>query len=325
MKTNQYLNYVGGLLLSLLLLILAACGDDDSSGAPVVINQPPVISGLSDITLSPGFETYELDFANYVSDQEGEIITYSIVNSDETVITLNLAGSLLTITEVGNPGSSSITITATDGQDDHEVSEDFTVTVEAISGAADYTGNAAVMFDFNGLTEGSIFDNSLPGWLFEGSTADGEYNAAEIGSIVVENDHLSIIHNVDSTYIWSEMELEDGNQDFTGKKFRFDYRFYTVPNLNDMHWEDETPGVDMQIYYIDADWGDVGGGQYRFSAMDLEYSADWQSVEIPLSEFESLWENPVDASAVGVIGLEIWGGTASAPISFRLDNFGIVD
>ena len=325
MKTNQYLNYIGGLLLSLSLLLLAACGDDDSSGAPVVINQPPVISGLSDITLSPGFETYELDFANYVSDQEGEIITYSIVNSDETVVTLNLAGSLLTITEVGNPGSSSITVTATDGQADHEVSEDFTVTVEAISGAADYTGNAAVMFDFNGLTEGSIFDNSLPGWLFEGSTADGEYNAAEIGSIAVENNHLSIIHNVDSTYIWSEMVFEDGNQDFTGKKFRFDYRFYTVPNLNDMHWEDETPGVDMQIYYIDAGWGDVGGGQYRFSAMDLEYSDDWQSVEIPLSEFESLWENPVDASAVGIIGLEIWGGTASAPISFRIDNFGIVD
>ena len=325
MKTNQYLNYIGGLLLSLSLLLLAACGDDDSSGAPVIINQPPVISGLSDITLSPGFETYEIDFANYVSDQEGEIITYSIVNSDETVITLNLAGSLLTITEVGNPGSSNITITATDGQADHEVSEDFTVTVEAISGAADYTGNAAVMFDFNGLTEGSIFDNSLPGWLFEGSTADGEYNAAEIGSIVVENDHLSIIHNVDSTYIWSEMVLEDGNQDFTGKKFRFDYRFYTVPNLNDMHWEDETPGVDMQIYYIDADWGEVGGGQYRFSAMDLEYSDDWQSVEIPLSEFESLWENTVTADSVGIIGLEIWGGTASAPISFRIDNFGIVD
>ena len=325
MKTNQYLNYIGGLLLSLLLLILAGCGDDDSNDVPLIINQPPQISGLSDITLSPGFGTYELDFANYVSDQEGEIITYSIVNSDETVITINLTGSLLTITEVGNPGSSIITVTATDGQADHEVSEDFTVTVEAISGAADYTGNAAIIFDFNGLTEGSIFDNSLPGWLFEGSTADGEYDAAEVGSITIENDHLSIVHNVEMTYIWSEAYLDGGNQDLTGKKFRFDYLFYTAPNLNDMHWEDETTGVDMQIYYIDADWGDVGGGQYRFSAMDLEYSSDWQSVEIPLSEFESLWENPVDASAVGVIGLEIWGGTASAPISFRIDNFGIVD
>ena len=59
--------------------------------------------------------------------------------------------------------------------------------------------------------------------------------------------------------------------------------------------------------------------------MDLTYSTEWQAVEIPLSDFESLWELPVDPSAVGIIGLEVWGGTASAPISFRLDNFGIVD
>ena len=31
------------------------------------------------------------------------------------------------------------------------------------------------------------------------------------------------------------------------------------------------------------------------------------------------------ADAVAVIGMEIWGGTESNPISFRLDNFGIVD
>ena len=62
-----------------------------------------------------------------------------------------------------------------------------------------------------------------------------------------------------------------------------------------------------------------------FSDMSLEYSSDWQAIEIPLSEFESLWELPVDPSAVGVIGLEVWGGTESDPISFRIDNFGIVD
>ena len=225
MKTNQYVNYVGGFLLSLLLLILVACGDDDANDVPLIITQPPQISGLSDITLSPGFENYELDFANYVSDQEGEIITYSIVNSDETVITINLTGSLLTITEVGNPGSSTITVTATDGQDDHEVSEDFIVTVEAISGAADYTGNAAIMFDFNGLNEGSIFDNAVPGWTFEGSTADGEYDAAEVGSITIENDHLSIVHNVEMTYIWSEAYIDGGNWT-RQEKFRFDYLLY---------------------------------------------------------------------------------------------------
>jgi len=305
-----------------IVLVMAACEDD--TGPPPVENQPPEFSGLNDVTLSPGFETHELDFANFVSDQEGEIITYDVTNSDESVITISLDGSVLTITEVGT-GTSDITVTATDGQEGHEVTETFSVTIEEISGAADYTGTTHVMVDFNGLTEGSVFENPIPGWLFEGNTADGEYDPTDVGSIKIENDHLAITHNVDVTYIWSEMELDGGNQDFTGKKFRFDYSYYSVPTLTGTHWEDDPPGVDMQIYFIDDGWGDIGGGKYMFSDMDLTYSTEWQSVEIPLSEFESLWELPVDPSAVGIIGLEVWGGTPSEPISFRIDNFGIVD
>ena len=320
MKSKKYLK--GLVYLLSFVLVMAGCDDDDDP--PPVENQPPVISGLNDLTLSPGFGTYELDFANFVSDQEGEIVTYELSNSDESVITTSLEGSVLTITEVGS-GTSDLTVTATDGQEGHEVTETFSVTIEEITGAADYTGNAQVMVDFNGLTEGSIFDNPIPGWLFEGNTADGEYNATDVGPIMIENDHLAITNNVDVTYIWSEMELDGGNQDFTGKKFRFDYCYYSVPTLTGTHWEDDIPGVDMQIYFVDDGWGDIGGGQYRFSDMNLTYSTEWQSVEIPLSEFESLWELPVDASAVGVIGLEVWGGTPSAPISFRIDNFGIVD
>lgn len=319
MKTKKYLKLFVYLLS--FVMVLMGCSDD-TEDPPAVVNQPPVISGLNALTLTPGFGTHEIDFANYVTDQEGEIITYQVTNSDESVITISLESTVLTITEVG-PGSSDITVTATDGNDGHEVTATFTVTVEPITGATDYTGTAAIMIDFNGL-EGSVFDNPIPGWLFEGNTADGEYNAANVGSIMLENDHLVITHNVEVTYIWSEMEL-GGNQDYTGKKFRFDYSFFTSPTLNDTHWEDDPSGVDIQIYFIDAEWGDIGGGQYRFSDMNLTYSADWQSVEIPLSEFESLWDLPVNPSAVGVIGLEVWGGTSSAPISFRLDNFGIVD
>jgi hypothetical protein len=53
------------------LLVIAGCNDDN--GPPPVINQAPVISGLNDLTLDPGFGTYDLDFANFVTDQEGEI------------------------------------------------------------------------------------------------------------------------------------------------------------------------------------------------------------------------------------------------------------
>jgi len=310
-----------------LFLFLLAC-EDKTDNPPAVVNQAPVISGLNDITLSPGFETDVIDFANYVTDQEGEIITYTVTNSVDSVITISLDGSVLTITEVG-PGSSDIGVTATDGQEGHEVTATFTVTVEPITGATDYTGTAEVMIDFNGLPEGSVFENPITGWLFEGNTADLEYNSADIGAILLENDHLFITQNKDTTYIWSEMELDGGNHDFTGKKFRFDYSFFTAPNLTDTHWNvnDESidpSAVDMQIYFIDETWGETGG-QYRFSQMHLTYSPEWQSIEIPLSEFESLWNLPVDPSKVGIIGLEVWGGTPSAPISFRIDNFGIVD
>jgi hypothetical protein len=301
------------------LLVIAGCNDDN--GPPPVINQAPVISGLNDLTLDPGFGTYDLDFANFVTDQEGEIITYQATNSDNSVITISLDNTVLTITEVG-PGTSDITVLATDGNPGNEVSDTFSVTVEPITGAADYTGNSVIMFDFNGHGTGSVFDNPVPDFLFEG--LDFEYNDADFGSIeLANNDHLVILHNADSTYIWSETYLND-DQDCTGKKFRFDISFFTAPNLTDVHWEDDPVAADIQVYYVDKTWESTGG-QYRFSALNLQYSPEWQSVEIPLSDFESLWEYPTDPSKVGVIGLEVWGGTPAAPISFRLDNFGIVD
>jgi len=57
----------------------------------------------------------------------------------------------------------------------------------------------------------------------------------------------------------------------------------------------------------------------------MEYSTEGQEVEIPLEDFGSLWDMPRDPSKVRYYGLEIWGGTSSAPVSIRLDNFGIVD
>ena len=120
---------------------------------PPVENQPPVITGLNDLSLPLNFGTHEIDFANYVSDQEGEIITYLVSNSNDTVINISLNNSVLTITEVGT-GPSDINVIATDGHEGHEVETTFTVTVEGIWGAPDYTGNVTVGFlDFNGFGE----------------------------------------------------------------------------------------------------------------------------------------------------------------------------
>ena len=108
---------------------------------------------------------------------------------------------------------------------------------ESITGADDFTGTASVLIDFNGLGTGSVLDNPVPNFKFEGLTFD--YDSTDFGSITLENDdHLLINHNVEGTYIWSELDL-GGNQDFTGKKLRFDYSHFTAPALSGVHWEDD--------------------------------------------------------------------------------------
>jgi hypothetical protein len=289
---------------------------------PPVENQPPVITGLNDLDLPLGFGTHELDFANYVSDQEGEIITYQVSNSNDPVITISLESSVLTITEVSN-GSSDINVIATDGHEGHEVESTFTVTVKGIQGADDYTGNVTAGFlDFNGFGEGHIYDNPIPGLTVEGWDYDWESPVPDV--MLANNDHLVITNEIDRQWFWIDYKL-DSDYDFTGKKLRFDYSYFTAPALTGTHWdEDEDPAaVDIRVWYVNTGWST--GGAIYFSSLDLEYSTDWQEVSIPLEDFGSLWEMPVDPSQIRYYGMEIWGGTSSAPVSFRLDNFGIVD
>jgi hypothetical protein len=289
---------------------------------PPVENQPPVITGLNDLVLPLNFGTHELDFANYVSDQEGEIITYLVSNSNEDVITISLESSLLTINEVSN-GSSDIHVIATDGHEGHEVESTFNVTVKGIEGAPDYTGNVTAGFlDFNGFGEGHIYDNPIPGFNVEGWDYDWESPVPDV--TLANNDHLLITNEVDRQWFWIDYKL-DSDYDFTGKKLRFDYSYFTAPALTGTHWdEDEDPAaVDIRVWFVNTGWST--GGAIYFSSLDLEYSTDWQEVSIPLEDFGSFWDMPIDPTRIRYYGLEIWGGTSSAPLSFRLDNFGIVD
>lgn len=193
---------------------------------------------------------------------------------------------------------------------------------QSVTGAEDISGITSVLIDFNGLGTGSVFDNPVPNFKFEGLTF--EYDSTDFGSITLENnDHLMITHNVEGTYIWSELDL-GGNQDFTGKKLRFDYSHFTAPALSGVHWEDDSTAADIQVYFVDEEWGE-SGGQVQVSSLNLEYTESWQTIEISLSDFNSLWGLPVEPSMVAYIGIEIWGGKRNAPIIFRIDNFAIID
>ena len=319
MNSKRYIKQVVNVLS--LAFLMTGC-EYVPPDPPPVENQPPVITGLNDLDLPLNFGTHEIDFANYVSDQEGEIITYLVTNSNDTVITISLVGSVLTITEVGT-GPSDITVIATDGHEGHEVEASFTVTVQGIWGAPDYTGNVTAGFlDFNGFGEGHIFDNPIYGLTVEGWDYDWESPVPDVQ--LANNDHLLITNNVDRQWYWIDYKLAK-DYDFTGKKLRFDYSYFIAPAFTGTHWdEDEDPAaVDIRLWYVNTGWST--GGAIYFSSLDLEYSTKWQEVEIPLADFGSFWDMPVDPSKIRYYGLEIWGGTSSAPISFRLDNFGIVD
>ena len=319
MKSKKYIKQFVYLLS--FALVMYGC-EYHPPDPPPVENQPPVITGLDDLTLPLNFGTHEIDFANYVSDQEGEIITYLVSNSNDTVITFSLDYTVLTITEVGT-GPSDITVIATDGHEGHEVEASFTVTVQGIWGAPDYTGNVTAGFlDFNGFGEGHIYDNPIPGFKVEGWDYDWERPKPDV--MLVNDDHLLITNDVDRQWYWFEYNL-DTESDFTGKKMRFDYSYFIAPAFTRTHWdEDEDPAaVDIRLWYVNSGWN--RGGAILFSSLNLEYSTKWQEVEIPLADFGSYGGDPIDPSKIRNYGLEIWGGTSSAPISFRLDNFGIVD
>jgi hypothetical protein len=99
----------------------------------VTTNNPPVADNpIGDLSLNEYFGSTTIDLSTVFSDPDGDPLTYSAVSSNTDVVTVSLAGSILTIAEAGL-GSSTVTVTANDGS---ETTEDiFTVTVNDINGA----------------------------------------------------------------------------------------------------------------------------------------------------------------------------------------------
>ena len=74
---------------------------------------PSVLAAPEDVLLTEGFESEEINLQGIFQDAEGDFISYSAVSSVESVATVSVEGTVLSIAEVGL-GSSEISITATD-------------------------------------------------------------------------------------------------------------------------------------------------------------------------------------------------------------------
>lgn len=107
---------------------------DDGFGGTVsdefvcVINaSPAVASTLGDQEASKGFTSVDLDLSGLFSDPDNDEISLEANSDDETVVTVSLTGTTLTVTEVGL-GTSAISVIAADGKGGQETHEfDFTV------------------------------------------------------------------------------------------------------------------------------------------------------------------------------------------------------
>ena len=98
-------------------------------------NNPPIVENpLNDVILDEYFEADTIDLTGVFSDPDpGDTLAWSATSSDQLVVTVSVADTLLTISEVGL-GISTVVITATDSSG-LSVNDTIQVTVNNVNDA----------------------------------------------------------------------------------------------------------------------------------------------------------------------------------------------
>lgn len=89
---------------------------------------PQIVNPVTDITLPNGFTTHSIDLSTTFTDPDGDALSIIVENSVDSVITIGITGTQLTISEV-NPGISTITLNVDDGKGG-SINDEFMVEVE---------------------------------------------------------------------------------------------------------------------------------------------------------------------------------------------------
>jgi hypothetical protein len=105
------------------------------------VNEAPVVANpILDFSVLEGTTTTDIDLALVFADVDDSILGYTVQVGNEDLLATSINGTVLTITYVsGSLGSTSITVTATDSGN-LSISDDFVVTVEAVSPEIVITG-----------------------------------------------------------------------------------------------------------------------------------------------------------------------------------------
>ena len=115
-QSIRHVVYYG--LTSLALLWSSSCGDNVSPAVPtrvqVAANRSPSISGaIPEQALMIGPVTSTMDVVPYLTDPDGDGLTYAAVSSDVGVVSASVSGTTLTLTPV-SAGAAIVSVRATD-------------------------------------------------------------------------------------------------------------------------------------------------------------------------------------------------------------------
>ncbi len=126
------------------------------------VNDPPVLSSpLADQNYAEYFNRSLLSISNLFSDPDGDVLIYTIVSTDESVATVSVEGTTVTIDEEGL-GTTTVEITATDGE--FFIDYAFNVTIFNVNDAPEVVNAIADQeldehFGFTTIGLSSVFDD----------------------------------------------------------------------------------------------------------------------------------------------------------------------
>lgn len=88
---------------------------------------PMVANAIDAVSLDEGFGTYTMDISQVFSDPEMDELTYSISSDDPALASISEDAAVITITETGNFGMATVTVSAADAHNDVTTTFDLTV------------------------------------------------------------------------------------------------------------------------------------------------------------------------------------------------------